>query len=68
MIQNKGTAPAKKEVKDVLIDDRVAEEITRVEELAYEIKIKEVMTHNLNSVSCFDKSAFQVRLWFRMVI
>jgi CBS domain-containing protein/anti-sigma regulatory factor (Ser/Thr protein kinase) len=45
--------PSKKKVnkKSVLIDDRVAEEITRVEELSYEIKIGEVTTHNLISVS-----------------
>jgi CBS domain-containing protein/anti-sigma regulatory factor (Ser/Thr protein kinase) len=36
--------------KGVLIDDRIAENITRVEELAYEISIDEVMTSKVQSL------------------
>lgn len=34
--------------KTVLIDDSIAKDITRVEELAYELKISEVMTRKVN--------------------
>ena len=37
--------------KAVLIDDQVAENITRVEELAYELKVEEVMTPNVKHLS-----------------
>ncbi len=37
--------------KKIIINDRVAENITRAEELAYELKISEVMSSNLKAVS-----------------
>lgn len=37
--------------KNILIDDRVAENITRAEELAYELKISEVMTNKILQLS-----------------
>ncbi|MEN4041602.1 MAG: CBS domain-containing protein [Anaerolineaceae bacterium] len=37
--------------KGVLINDRVAENITRTEELAYELKISEVMTHTVKTLT-----------------
>jgi hypothetical protein len=36
--------------KGVLINDQVAENITRTEELAYELKISEVMTRDVNTL------------------
>ena len=36
--------------KNILVDDRVAESITRAEELAYELKIREVMTRNVQTL------------------
>jgi CBS domain-containing protein/anti-sigma regulatory factor (Ser/Thr protein kinase) len=41
-------SPSKK--KGIVINDRVAEDITRTEELAYELKVNEVMTHNVQAV------------------
>ena len=37
--------------KNILIDDKVAENITRVEELAYELSISEVMTEKVFAIS-----------------
>ncbi len=37
--------------KGLLINDQVAEDITRAEELAYELKISEVMTPSVNTLS-----------------
>jgi CBS domain-containing protein len=37
--------------KGVLINDQVAENITRTEELAYELKIREVMTHEVKALT-----------------
>ncbi|MCC6146093.1 MAG: CBS domain-containing protein [Anaerolineaceae bacterium] len=36
--------------KNILVDDSVAENITRVEELAYELKIREVMERNVRTL------------------
>lgn len=38
-------------IKGIIIDDQVAENITRVEELSYELKVGEVMTKNVKSLS-----------------
>jgi CBS domain-containing protein/anti-sigma regulatory factor (Ser/Thr protein kinase) len=37
--------------KQVIIDDRVAEQITRVEELSYELKIEQAMSRNLRTLT-----------------
>lgn len=42
---------SKTPVKGLIVDDQMAENITRVEELAYELKVKEVMSSNVKSLS-----------------
>jgi len=50
--------------KSTLISDEKAEDITRVEELAYELKVEEVMTANPATVTPFT-SMSDVLILFR---
>lgn len=49
--------------KNILVDDSVAETITRVEELAYELKIREVMTRDVQTLEPETKMKDVVELF-----